>query len=97
MLHAAGVSLMFRGETLSNDSFVDLDDVVTIGHGASPSNANLNGALLCITNLEDCCASPHTVRGDWYYPDGSVVQFNGFRYGAEFQANRGQNEIRNGR
>ena len=89
MLHAAGVSLMFRGETLSNDSFVDLDDVVTIGRSAGPSNANSNGALLCITDLEDCCASPRIVRGDWYYPDGRRV---GSTSGNGFLANRGPND-----
>ena len=88
MLHAAGVSLKFRGESLPNDSFVDLDDIVTIGRGAGPSNANSNGALLCITDLEDCCAAPRTVRGDWYYPDGRRVGSSG----SGFLVNRGPND-----
>ena len=88
MPHAAGVSLMFRGETLPNDSFVDLDDVVTIGGGASPSNANSNGALLCVTDLEDCCTAPRAIHGNWYYPDGGRVGSSG----NGFLANRGPND-----
>ena len=51
--------------------------------------------MLCVTDLEDCCESPHTVRGNWYYPDGSVVQFDA--RGVTLRANRGPNEIINGR
>ena len=49
-MHAAGVSLVLNGETIPSDSFVDLDDIWTIGSG-SPSNDNSDGALLCITDL----------------------------------------------
>ena len=46
----AGVSLMFRGVTIPNDSFVDVDDVLSIAGGISPSNTNpINGTLLCVT------------------------------------------------
>ena len=71
---------------------MDLDDVVTIGGGAGPSNNNSNGALLCITDLEDCCASPRAVRGDWYYPDGSRIEDSG----NGFLVNRGPNEVIDG-
>ena len=84
---------MFRGATIPNDSFVDLDDIVATSD--VPSNTNpINGTLLCVTDLEDCCAAPRTVRGDWYFPDGSRVGFGGS--GAAFQANRGANEEING-
>ena len=46
------------------------------------------------TDLEDCCDTPHTVRGDWYYPDGNVVLF--IRPYATFRSNRGPNEVING-
>ena len=65
---------------------------MTIGGGASPSNNNSNGALLCITDLEDCCAAPRTVRGDWYYPDGSRIEDSG----NGFLVNRGPNEVIDG-
>ena len=45
-----------------------------------PSNSRPelhDGALkLCVTDLEDCYDAPHTVRGDWYYPDGLTVLNN---------------------
>ena len=79
---------MLGGVTIPNDSFVDIDDVVTIGYDASPSNANSTRALLCVTDLEDCCAAPRTVRGDWYYPDGRRVGSSG----SGFLVNRGPND-----
>ena len=64
-----------------------------------PSNNNSrlhDAALLCVTDLVDCCESPQS-HGDWLYPNGNIVQFDGFPLNAVFRANRGQNEIRNGR
>ena len=99
---AAGVSLMFRGETLPNDSFVDFDDVLDIGGGFAPTNRNPgveNRALQCITDLVDCCGtesgSPvRTMRGNWYFPDGTTVGFSSG--GTRFLVNRGPNEIIDG-
>ena len=65
-----------------------------------PSNNNTalqDKALLCVTDLVDCCDSPHTVRGDWYYPNGSRVLFDGFPLNLAFRRNRGPNEIKNKR
>ena len=87
-IHAAGVSLMFLGETIPSDTFVDLDDVLNIGGGAHPST-NDPSALVCLTDLEDCCAEPRTARGDWYFPDGTTVGSVGFD--SRFLANRGAN------
>ena len=78
---------MFLGATIPSDSFVDLDDVLNIGGGALPSNDP--SALVCLTDLEDCCAAPRTVRGDWYFPDGTTVGSVGG--GTRFLANRGAN------
>ena len=71
---------------------MDSDDVLLIGSSTSdiPTNTDPRDALLCVTDLIDCCDTPHTVRGDWYFPDGSRVGFGGS--GAAFQANRGPNE-----
>ena len=41
--------------------------------------------LLCVTDLEDCCKLPHTVYGDWYYPNGSVVQYDTGDHNATFR------------
>ena len=62
--------------------------------GVAPSNARSDlhdQALLCITDLVDCCESPS--HGNWYYPNGSDVEFDTGHY----KANRGQNEVINGR
>ena len=61
-----------------------------------PTNANglHNQTLVCITDLEDCCDSPRTVRGDWYYSDGSAVEYDS--RGRTFRKNRGANEVLNG-
>ena len=37
------------------------------------------------------------MRGDWYYPNGSRVLFDGNPQNLVFRRNRGPNEIRNGR
>ena len=89
---------MLGGVTIPNNSFVDIDDVVTIGYGTRPSNGNSNSlrALLCITDLVDCCAAPHTVRGDWYFPNGQVVVNTPDIHDGIFRINRGPNEEING-
>ena len=60
----------FMGQTLANHSYVDLS-LVRDYYGGSDS-------VKCRTDLSTCCSGsqgPH--RGDWYYPDGSRVQFPG--------------------
>ena len=109
-IYTAGVSLKVWGETIPNNSFVDLDDILyradVDGFREDPSNANAtlhDQALLCVTDLEDCCDMPRTVRGDWYYPNGkriaydTVAQCSGSWSPIIFRRNRGPNEIRNGR
>ena len=51
-------------------------------------------ALLCLTDLEDCCNSPHTKHGHWYYPNGSTVSFDDMNSNT-FQRNRDANQIIN--
>ena len=56
---------MFLGATIPSDSFVDFDDIMNIGSGCAniPSNTNpSDNALVCVTDLEDCCNAPHTVH-----------------------------------
>ena len=50
-------------------------------------------ALRCETDLEDCCGSPRTVRGHWYYPDGREALNSGT---PAYRSNRGPNEVTNG-
>ena len=80
---------------------MDIDDIMYTSPEAAccmdlPSNNNSRDeALLCVTDLMDCCESPHTVRGDWYYPDGTRVEFDP-RTPVTFPANRGPSEEMNG-
>ena len=92
---------MFLGVTLPSDSIVDLDDVLNIGSLPSPSNRNpasASASLQCITDLVDCCGNEsgtvRTERGDWYFPDGGIVEFSANL--PRFLANRGPNEVING-
>ena len=85
----AGVSLMLSGATIPNDSIVDLDDMTARGNDP-PSDTTLNGVLLCLTDLQDCCDTPPNVRGDWYFPDDSRVESSD----TEFQVNRGASVVR---
>ena len=105
IIYIAGISLKIWGETVPNNSFVDLDDILyrakIDGFREDPSNANAtlhDQALLCVTDLEDCCDVPRTIRGDWYYPDGNRIPFDiGCGGSRTFRRNRGPNEVRNGR
>ena len=81
------MSLLFLGEILPSDSFVDFDDVLNVGSGSIdvPSNGNHSQrALQCITDLVDCCGTDlesGTVRtecGDWYFPELNLVVVLGF-------------------
>lgn len=57
------VKFMLRDRTYLNNSVVTIND---IGEGD-------NDALLCVTELEDCCMDPR--HGDFYYPNGTRVPF----------------------
>jgi hypothetical protein len=84
---------------------VDIDDILyradIDGFRENPSNANAtlhDQALLCVTDLEDCCDAPRTVHGDWYYPDGNRIAFDTqCGRSTTFRRNRGPNEVINGR
>ena len=89
--------MQLQGVTIANNSLVDVNDLLYRTHiDPSPTNANgfHNRTLVCVTDLEDCCESPRTVRGNWYYSDGRVVQLH--VPGGTFLSNRGPNEVLNG-
>ena len=95
--YTGGVALQLHGVTIPNNSLVDVNDLLyRTDTDPSPTNANglHNRTLVCVTDLEDCCGSPRTVRGDWYYSDGRVVQFYAHRN--RFLSNKGPNEVLNG-
>ena len=97
-----GVSLKLQGVPIPNNSLVEFGDILYRTNYSplleDPTNDNAtlhDGALLCVTDLVDCCESPP--HGDWYYPDGQIVQSDGYPLNAVFRRNRGQNEEKNGR
>ena len=108
IMHAVGVFLRLRGETIPNGSYVDLDDIMYTDPDRAPdlpSNRNpRDEALKCVTDLVDCYGTesdtpPGTMRtelGYWYYPNGSRVGFTDYGYGHIFLTNRGPNEVIDG-
>ena len=57
----------FNGQTLANHSYVNLS---LVGNG--------NDSVVCHTDLDKCCSAaqgPH--RGDWYFPGGTRLRFDG--------------------
>ena len=98
--HTVGVSLKLQGVTIPNNSLVDFHDILrrTTSNRQNPTNNHPelhDQALLCITDLVDCCSSPE--RGNWYYPNGNVVLHDTDGYNAAFRTNRGPNEVIAGR
>jgi hypothetical protein len=82
------VYLYLRGRLyVRNSSYIDIDD---IGEGD-------NGALVCVTDLTQCCSVGVDTVGDavlgrWFYPNGTDVPVDG--YGYAFYSSRGQSSVR---
>ena len=61
--------LTFMGETLPNNSYVNLSLVGGIDSGDE---------VVCHTDLSTCCHGGHGPdRGDWYFPNGDRLPFPG--------------------
>ena len=98
-----GVSFVLSGVTLQNNSFLDVDDIPSIPrNGGARVSDNV---LLCRTDLVKCCNSVlnnlSVPLGDWYYPNGSIVEFDIHVYNesdppgpSAFRRNRGQSVVR---
>ena len=62
--------LSFMSQTLANNSYVDLREVGNVISGSD--------SVHCHTDLSTCCNSTYgNDRGDWYFPDGTRLQFLG--------------------
>ena len=60
----------FMGTNLTNHSYVDLTLVGVALDGSD--------SVQCHTDLSTCCSSVQGVdRGDWFFPNGERLQFNG--------------------
>ena len=64
--------LTFMGNNIPNNSYFDLNTVgLTID----------TNTLQCHTDLGTCCSSDQgSDRGDWYFPNGNRLNFNGNVY-----------------
>ena len=61
----------FMGDTLPNHAYVNL---TLVGDPILNSNAH---SVQCHTDLNTCCGSDQgRHRGDWYFPDGTRLQFS---------------------
>ena len=79
----ADFKFSLNGTIYQNNSIVALED---IGEG--------DDALLCITNLRNCCRPPYTdqsVFGNWFFPNGTRVPSSGSEW--DFHRGRGQSVV----
>ena len=61
-------NVSFMGQTLANHSYVDISLVGTDGD-----------SVQCHTELITCCSSTQgSNRGDWYFPNGTMLPFPSF-------------------
>ena len=67
------VSFGLTGQALADHSYVNISTV-----GSANNNSD---SVVCHTDLSTCCAGGQTGqgihRGDWYFPDGTVLPFSG--------------------
>ena len=64
------VSFGVAGQALANHSYVNLSTV-----GSAGDNSD---SVVCHTDLSTCCYSGQGIhRGDWYFPDGTILPFIG--------------------
>ena len=75
------IHFFLKGQPLTNNSVIAITDV-----------GELEDALMCRTNLTNCCGTPPNRFGQFYYPNGAVVPINSRRDG--YYRNRGFKEVR---
>ena len=64
------VSFGVTGPALADHSYVDLS---TVGSAGDSSDS-----VVCHTDLATCCGGGQGIhRGDWYFPNGTVLPFTG--------------------
>ena len=60
----AGIYLVLKGYFTANNSQINIRSI-----GLSP-----NSSLQCITDRNPCCSSQDPQLGEWYLPNGELVQ-----------------------
>ena len=83
--------------TLLNNSFVDFDNIPDLSTTDGPGSA-ADTLLLCRTNLEQCCNADQqnipAPLGEWYRPNGVLIDFDIPSQGTTFRRNRGLSVVR---
>ena len=76
--NTAGLGFNLKGELYSNNSIVTITDI-----------RNGTNALYCFTNRNGCCrGSDGGANGEWFFPNGSVVERGGLSSSLDFSRNR---------
>ena len=83
------------GVNLTNNSLVEVRDL----HNSLPNDQlpthypeGQFSTLHCFTDLVDCCNVPRTPNlGEWYFPNGTALDFDFSGLDATFRRNRGPN------
>ena len=81
-LHSSGVYLALRDVHINNNSYINIRNI-------GQSSDNPNGAAKCITDNVHCCLSQNPQLGEWYQPNGALVQ--GTTSTTAFYRTRGDN------
>ena len=70
LVHSQTFPYVSFGQTLINHSYVDLSTV-----GSAGDNSD---SVVCHTDLSTCCSEAQGIhRGDWYFPNGTVLPYPG--------------------
>ena len=77
-----GVYLALRGVYIANTSNINIRNI-------GQTSDDPNSALQCITDRTRCCLSQSPGHGEWYLPNGELVQ--GTTSNLEFYRNKGDN------
>ena len=60
--------LSFKGQNLSNNSYVDITEIGKAGDGSD--------SIQCRSELPNCCKTAGPLSGSWSFPNGSELHFN---------------------
>ena len=77
-----GIYLTLRNQYIANNSQINIESI-------TESTDISNGALQCITDMSPCCQGQDPQRGEWYLPNGELVQ--GTTTTTAFYRSRGNN------
>ena len=93
LTNTVGAFLELLGVNLPNNSLVDVNELLNVPAGGLVPTPERNlQTLHCFTDLVDCCNSPRPQRGEWYFPNGTALDFD-LGGDTTFRRNRGPNGL----